>query len=90
MTEMAFDSKHAPGLYGRSILARISNIPGMNTVNHQESGQEGFPANGFNSATGLAMSQWTFLEEFDYMSNDFGPFAIDPIWDFSAIVPEML
>lgn len=87
MTELAMDSKHAPAVYGRSILLLLEKVKDPNTRQSQLDSN--------NLSQGSAISNvrsrnGTISDTQGFIGHNPSSFVPDQTWDFTSLFPDML
>jgi hypothetical protein len=86
MTELAMDSKHAPAVYGRSILALLEKVRDPDAKQSQLDGNN--PSRG--SAVSNRSRGGMVSDTQSVVGHDPSSFVPDQTWDFTSLFPDML
>lgn len=87
MTELAIDSKHAPDVYGRSILLLLDK------VTSPEARQSQFDSNNLSQASAISNARsmnGMISDTQGVVGHDPSTFVPDQTWDFTSLFPDML
>jgi hypothetical protein len=89
MIELAVDSKHAPSVYGRSILSRLAQVREPNPGQAQLGSKTAFtPA--VSTLVSSRPQVGTTLDRLSFVGHDPFSFVQDQTLDFSSLFPAML
>ena len=85
MTELAIDAKHAPAVYGRSILLLLDK------VTSPEARQLQLESHNLSQGSVVSRSMnWIMSDAEGVVGHDSSSFVPDQTWDFSSLFPDML
>jgi hypothetical protein len=85
MNELAIDSKHAPAVYGRSIMLLLEK------VTSPEVRQSQLDSNNLSQGSAVSRSMnWMMSDTEGVVGYDSSSFVAEQTWDFSSLFPDML
>lgn len=87
MTELAIDSKHAPSVYGKSILLLLEKIK---DPNGNQSQQDNGNASQESTFSVLRARIGVVSDTQSVVGHDPSSFVPDQTWDFTSLFPDML
>jgi len=85
MAELAIDSKHAPAVYGRSILHLLEKV----TSPERQSQLDNVNLSQGSTASNSRSMDW-FRKNVEGLENESSAFVPDQTWDFASLFPDML